>query len=168
MAPIGLDLAAMAAMLPAEVAAREPTEQEQYFVELINRARLDPAAEVDRYSLGDLNEGPPTLGGQPYTIQDGPHQPLAINPLIVDAASDYAVLLNDNDVFCHACLGSISTERMFAAGYVDQLSDFDFFDIAGYTMTYGSTASGYVPGRENLAARWESPSMAPSEISPVL
>jgi len=34
----------MAAMLPAEVAAREPTEQEQYFVELINRARLDPAA----------------------------------------------------------------------------------------------------------------------------
>ena len=44
MAPIGLDLAAMAAMLPAEVAAREPTEQEQYFVELINRARLDPAA----------------------------------------------------------------------------------------------------------------------------
>jgi hypothetical protein len=34
----------MAAMLPPEVAAREPTEQEQYFVELINRARLDPAA----------------------------------------------------------------------------------------------------------------------------
>lgn len=155
----GLALIAALAMPAGELAAREPTEQEQYFVELINRARLDPAAEVARYSLGSLNEGPPTLGGEAYTIQDGPHQPLAISPLIVDAAGDYATLLNDNDAFCHTCLGTDAEERMTAAGYVDALSDFDFVTgVAGYTLAYGSTASGYVPGRENLAFRGESPS----------
>jgi serralysin len=154
---IGLCLVGLAVIAAGESAAREPTEQEQYFVELINRARLDPAAEVSRYGLGSLNEGPPTLGPDPYTIPDGPHQPLAINPLLVDAASDYAVLLNDNDQLCHSCLGSDPQDRMFAAGYVDQRSDFDFFGIAGYTLDYGSTVSGYVPGRENLAWRAEGP-----------
>jgi uncharacterized protein YkwD len=155
---IGLCLVGLAAITAGESAAREPTEQEQYFVELINRTRLDPAAEVSRYGLSSLNEGPPTLGPDLYTIQDGPHQPVAINFFLVDAASDYAVLLDDNDEFCHDCMGTDPQDRMFAAGYVDQRSDFDFFDIAGHTMEYGSTVGGYVPGRENLAWRVEKPS----------
>jgi hypothetical protein len=141
----------------SEALAREPTEQEQYFVEMINRARLDPAAEVAFFGLGSLNEGPPTLGGEPYTIPDGPHQPVAINPLIMDAASDYAILLNDNDFFGHVFDGKDSSDRMFAAGYVDQLSDFAS-GAARYTGDYGTTTRGFVPGRENLSLHREWPS----------
>ena len=45
----GILLVASFAAFPAHrVAAREPTEYEQYIVELVNRARLDPEAEVAR------------------------------------------------------------------------------------------------------------------------
>jgi len=146
--------------------AREPTEYEQYMIELTNRARLDPGAEVVRLGTGDLNEGPPSLGPYPYTIPAGAKQPLAVSMEIVDAASDYAQSLNDLDEFCHTCLGTDSPQRMWMAGYVPLLSDFDFFDIAGYTLAYGGAqdplcTSGcltYVPGRENLSLRREGPS----------
>ena len=83
------------------VEAREPTDYEQYMLELVNRARANPNAEVARLSgepwgddgtaVPDLNEGPPTLGGEPWTIPAGPHQPLAFNLDIVDAASDQLI-----------------------------------------------------------------------------
>ncbi len=136
-----------------------PTEYEQYMVELINRARLDPASEVTRLGTGSLNEGPPTLGGNAYLIQDGPHQPVAISNDIVDAARGYATLLNDNNTFCHTCFGTDAEDRMFAEGYVPLLSFFDFFDVAGYTLLYGAaTPVSFVPGRENLAFAAEGPS----------
>ena len=160
----GLALSALLAssLLPAASAAREPTEQEQFMVELINRARLDPAAEVAYFGLGSLNEGPPTLGGVPYTIQGGPHQAVAVNPGIVDATSDYAELMEANDTFCHTCLGTDPQDRMFAAGYVSALSDFDPpGGVASYTLDYGYADGGgagiFLPGRENLAKRTEGP-----------
>ena len=149
----GLALSALLAssLLPASSAAREPTEQEQFMVELINRARLDPAAEVAYFGLGSLNEGPPTLGGVPYTIQGGPHQAVAVNPGIVDATSDYAELMEANDTFCHTCLGTDPQDRMFAAGYVSALSDFDPpGGVASYTLDYGYADGGgagiFLPG----------------------
>lgn len=158
LAVLGLALF-MTTAIAGEARAAEPTEHEQYLVELLNRARLDPQSEVVRLGTGDLNEGPPTLGGNAYVIQDGPHQPVAINPLIVDAARDYAELQNDNDELCHTCLGSWPESRMTAAGYVPMLSYFDFFDIAGYTLLYGTASPvQFVPGRENLAFRGEGPS----------
>ena len=71
-------LLALALLLPAgfEAQAREPTEQEQFMVELINRARGNPAAEVALLGTGSLNEGPPTLGGEAYVLAaptDGEH-----------------------------------------------------------------------------------------------
>ena len=69
----GLRLAiAFGVLLAVAAQGREPTEQEQYFVELINRARLDPEAEVIRLGTGDLNEGPPTLGPDSWTIVPEP------------------------------------------------------------------------------------------------
>jgi hypothetical protein len=129
-------------------------------VELINRARLDPAAEVARFGLGSLNEGPPTLGGAPYTIPAGPHQAVAVNPEIVDATSDYAELMEGSNTFCHTCLGTDAQDRMHAAGYVPALSDFDPPGVAAYTLDYGFAVGDmffYVPGRENLAKRTEGP-----------
>jgi len=149
-------------LIAASSAAREPTEQEQFMVELINRARLDPAAEVARFGLGSLNEGSPTLGGVPYTIRDGPHQAVAIDPEIMDATSDYAELMEGTDTFCHTCLGTDPQDRMLAAGYVSARSDFDPpAGVASYTLDYGFADDGggliLVPGRENLAKRTEGP-----------
>ncbi|MFK7894747.1 MAG: PEP-CTERM sorting domain-containing protein [Myxococcota bacterium] len=146
--------------------AREPNEYEQYMVELVNRARLDPEGEVALLSTGSLNEGPPTLGSYPYTIPAGPKQPVAIHTEVIDAASDYAQALNDVDQFCHSCLGSSAESRMTDAGYVPALSDFAFFSgVAGYTLAYGGAQDPgctggcpiYVPGRENLSFRGEGP-----------
>lgn len=142
----------------------EPTEYEQYMIELVNRARLDPEGEVTRLGTGTLNEGPPSLNGWPYTIPSGPRQPLAVSTAIIDATVDYAQLMNDTDTFCHTCLGSNSSDRMWSAGYVPFLSDFNFFQIAGYTLNYGGApqpgcggnCAWAVPGRENLSysAEW--------------
>ncbi len=33
------------------------TQAEQYLIELINRARLNPLAEAERYGLDDLSRG---------------------------------------------------------------------------------------------------------------
>lgn len=156
---------AVGGLVPGPAAAREPSEYEQYMVELVNRARLDPEAEVLRLGTGDLNEGPPTLGGYVYTIPSGPKQPLAVSVSIVDAAADYAALMDASDTLCHTCFGTDAEERMWQAGYVPYLSDFDFFDIAGYTLAYGgaqdpsctSSCPTWVPGRENIAYRAEWP-----------
>ena len=145
----------IAPLLAGLASAREPNEQEQYFVELINRARMDPAAEVALYELGDLNEGPPNLALDPadpdptdsYTIAAGPHQPLAIDLDLVDTAGDYALQLNNADMFCHDCLGTTTDDRLAAAGFSDVL-----------TGRYGKTESNKAPGRENLAFHAEKPS----------
>ena len=144
--------------------AAEPSEYEQYMIELVNRARLDPEGEVTRLGTGNLNEGPPSLNGWPYTIPSGPKQPLAVNAAIVDATVGYAQLMNDTDTFCHTCFGTSSGDRMWSAGYVPFLSDFNFLQIAGYTLNYGgapepgcsSSCSWALPGRENIAfhAEW--------------
>ena len=163
---IGLGIAAALPILAAHPAeAREPTEYEQYMVELVNRARVVPEAEVLRLGTGDLNEGPPVIGPWEYTIPPGRKQPVAVSFEITDAADEYAQRLNDNDAFCHGCLGDSSEERMWVAGYVDLLSHFDFFDLAGFSLLYGGAqdpdcVSGcltWVPGRENLAFRGEFP-----------
>ena len=67
-----------------------PTPAEQYLVELINRARANPVAEVQRLAndpnwagaLPDLNEGLPA-GTIPATAK----QPLAINLFLTDAVA---------------------------------------------------------------------------------
>jgi serralysin len=146
------------AVAPAARTA-EPTEQEQFMIELINRARLDPQAEVVRLGLSSLNEGPPSLGGDPYTIQAGPHQPVAPSPTLTDASELYAAQLNAVDMFCHTCLGTTPEQRMANAGYVASVSDFDFGGVAAYTGKYGLSATmNFVPGRENLAFYGETPS----------
>src|SRR5215217_3300694 len=57
-----------------------PSNAEQYLVELINRARSDPAAEAARYGI-DLNEGL-----RPGTLSPAPRAPLPFNPNLIKAA----------------------------------------------------------------------------------
>ncbi len=90
-----------------------PSDYEQYLLELINRARSDPASEAARYGI-DLNEGL-----SPGTISSDPKQPLAVNPDLVEGARAHSQWMIDNDVFSHTgANGSAPGDRMAAAGYV--------------------------------------------------
>jgi hypothetical protein len=90
-----------------------PTAQEVLMVELINRARLDPAAEAARYGI-DLNEGLPS-----GTISSASKQPLAINQALFIAADGHSQAMIDGQYFAHndPNTGSTPQSRANAAGY---------------------------------------------------
>lgn len=100
-----------------------PTSYEQYQLELVNRARANPGAEVTRLSsltwgntgapvAPSLNEGLP-----PGTITNTLRQPLAFNPNLIKSARDYSALLLAYNAFTHYFGGTSPTSRMTSAGY---------------------------------------------------
>lgn len=79
---------------------------EQYMLELVNRARLDPAAEAARYGVN--------LG----SISTASKQPLAANQLLTTAARGHSQWMLDTDSFSHTGSGGSNPGgRMQAAGY---------------------------------------------------
>ncbi len=89
------------------------TAYEQYMLEMVNRARLDPQGEADRIGI-DLNKDltPGTLTGEA-------RQPLVGNNYLVDSSQAHSQWMLDNDVFSHTGVGgSDAGTRMTAAGYV--------------------------------------------------
>ncbi len=76
LAAFGLGAWSPAAADPAD----EPTNYEQYMLELVNRTRLDPAGEAARFGI-DLNEGLP-----PGTLSADPREPLAMDLDVLRAA----------------------------------------------------------------------------------
>jgi len=89
-----------------------PTSLEQLMVEYINRARSDPAGEAARFGIA-LNEG---LAAN--TISTATKPPLAINPLLTDAARSHVEWLLANNKFQHEGVNNNSPkDRMEAAGY---------------------------------------------------
>ena len=85
---------------------------EQYLLELINRARLDPQAEANRYGVG-LNSGL-----QSGTIDTQAKQVLAPNAQLEAAALGHSNWMLDADTFSHTGSGGSSPgARMTAAGY---------------------------------------------------
>lgn len=71
------------------------TPQEQLMLELINRARMDPAGEAKRYGIS-LNEG--LANG---TISSAPKQVLAGNDDLAQAAANHSEWMLTNDTFSH-------------------------------------------------------------------
>lgn len=85
---------------------------EQYLLELINRARLEPLAEAARYGIS-LNTGlqPGQLGAQARQV-------LAPNALLENAAVGHSQWMLAADVFSHTGSGGSSPfDRMTAQGY---------------------------------------------------
>ncbi len=120
-----------------------PTNEQQYMLELINRARANGGAEAARLGLGGLQEGPPSINGESWTIQNSV-QPLSWNPLLFNCAQNHATNLNNADQFFlggspHTFGGMTPGERIAAAGY----------SMANYNGP--TTASGFFPGPENVA-----------------
>jgi uncharacterized protein YkwD len=120
-----------------------PTSEQQYMLELINRARANGGAEAARLGLSGLQEGPPSVGGQAWTIQNSV-QPLSWNPLLFNAAQNQATNLNNADQFFlpvspHTFGGQTPQQRIAAAGY------------SAATYNGPTTSSGFFPGPENVA-----------------
>lgn len=85
---------------------------EQYLLELINRARLDPVAEALRFGV-DLNSQ--LASG---TISETAKEVLSPNAYLESAAHDHSLWILDNDSFTHdGTGGSTPGDRMAAAGY---------------------------------------------------
>ena len=154
-------LVAVAAPVSASIAA-EPTEYEQYLLELVNRARANPNGEVTRTDTekktqpgywgsytgfnsydgferaASLNEGPPILGGAPYTIGSAAKQPLAFNSSLMDTARAYVARMQATNSIGHRIDGTSSDQRMRAQGY-----------SPGFA--FGAGQNNYFPGWENNA-----------------
>lgn len=105
------------------LAAREPSSLEQYYLELVNRARANPNAEVTRLSAETWGDtGSPAAanlneGLAPGTISAAAKPPLAFDTRLIDAASDYSDLLLANEDFTHTYAGTTPKSRMTAAGF---------------------------------------------------
>jgi hypothetical protein len=90
----------------------DPTPEEQLMLELVNRARMDPTAEAERFGI-DLNEGL-----SPDEISSVPKPPLALNPSLIQGARGHSAWMLSTDVFAHeGANGSSPGDRMSAAGY---------------------------------------------------
>ncbi|TLP43123.1 hypothetical protein FDK21_18070 [Cohaesibacter sp. CAU 1516] len=87
-------------------------DMEQLMLELINRARLDPLGEAERYGI-DLNQDL-----EPGTLDGTAKQALAMNEILIDAARFHSQWIIDNDIFDHTgYLSSSPSDRMAYAGY---------------------------------------------------
>ncbi|HEX8491181.1 MAG TPA: hypothetical protein VF626_09195, partial [Chthoniobacterales bacterium] len=135
--------AASSALAQTQYFIGNPTPEQQYMLELINRARANADAEAIRLGIGSRQEGPPTINGQVWQIQNTT-QPLSWSPLLFNAAQTHAKLLNDDDEFFipgsspHFHGGTNPNQRIAAAGY----------SMAPYS---GPTNGGFFPGLENVA-----------------
>lgn len=133
-----------------------PSPEQQYMLELMNRARADGNAEAARLQgytsngsppfFGNLQEGPPSINGQPFTIANTA-QPLSWNRLLGECAQNRAKVLNDADLLFtnqdpHTFGGTTPEQRINAAGYPMNLSQ----EYNGPT-----TSGGFFPGPENVA-----------------
>jgi uncharacterized protein YkwD len=90
-----------------------PSDDEQLMLELMNRARANPAAEATRYGIG-LNEG---LASN--TLGTESRQPLVAHPSLLSSARGHSQWVLDTGVFSHTGAGgSGPADRMTAAGYM--------------------------------------------------
>jgi serralysin len=110
----------------------QPSAYEQYMLELVNRARLNPQAEADLFGIG-LNDGL-TSG----TISDTAKQPLAFNFLLIDSSLAHSQWMLDTDTFSHTGAGNSSAgDRMMSAGY-QFTGSWTWGENIGYTGTTGT------------------------------
>lgn len=94
------------------LAAVSLTNHEQLLLELINRGRAAPAAEMARYGIS-LNQGLPA-----GTITATPKQPLAPNQALINAAGAHSQDMLDRNYFDHKHpLGDDFGTRIAKAGY---------------------------------------------------
>ena len=157
---VGLFLMA-ASMLPATAgtASNQPTQHEQYMLQLINRARANGGAEMVRLgNANNVNEGPPSVNGNPWTIINTV-PPLAWNTQLTAAAQSHANNLQNVDWLFNqgTYSGPHSVNSNFPGGASTSQSR---ISASGYTNTNSGvrTSGGWFPGPENVSVGWAGPS----------
>ena len=111
----------------------EPTNFEQYQLELINAARANPKAQADKLSI-DLNQGL-TLG----RISTDAKQPLAFHRLLLQTARGHSDWMLKEDIFSHTGLnGSTPTERANAKRYKFSVAENIAYNSTSGTPNYSA------------------------------
>ena len=136
-----LRLIAIASLTTATSRAAEPTALEQYMLEIINRARADGNAEARMFGLSSVNDGSPSIFGEPWTIESVA-APLVWNEQLSASARGQAQALFTAGFMSgdpHTFGGTSPEQRIAAAGFVTCL-----------TCPKTHTVSGFTPGVENF------------------
>ena len=120
------------------------TAPEQFFLEQLNRARLNPLGEAARFGIG-LNDPDPTseTGQTPaQTIADGVRQPLAANENLSAASVVHSQAYLDGQVQMtgpnaghHWLDGTTPADRAEDAGYGSR--------FVGENLAFGATTAGF-------------------------
>ncbi len=106
-----------------------PSPLEQYMLELVNRARMDPVTEAQLHQTS-LSSG-----------QAGSKQPLAFTPTLLKASGDYSQRMIDEDFFDHqAPDGSTMSQRVFDAGWTSASGGWSLGENISW---YGSFQAGF-------------------------
>jgi serralysin len=108
----------------------QPSAYEQYMLELVNRTRLDPDGEVERFNatIDTYNEVYSSPRSQMVSVTDGgadvtsnPLQPLAFNSLLIKSSRAHTNWMLDADMFSHTedgtGLGVYLQDRLDAVNY---------------------------------------------------
>jgi hypothetical protein len=110
----------------------QPTAEEVRVIELVNRARRDPLAELERHpQVNDLNDGL-----DPDTIIATQKEPLAFNPHLMVAARAHSEWMLETNTFSHTGADGSSPQQRIAH------SEYGSPDTGGENIT--------VTGRTNL------------------
>jgi hypothetical protein len=110
------------------------SDYEQLLLELVNRARSNPAAEAAFIGI-DLNEGLPA-----GTITPAPKQPLAPHQSLVNAAAAHSQDMLDRDFFeHHNPEGKSPPDRMNAAGYPGMIAAAENIAWSGRAGIFGES-----------------------------
>ncbi|MCV6602185.1 MAG: CAP domain-containing protein, partial [Cohaesibacter sp.] len=89
-----------------------PSVYEQYMLELINKARMDPNAEAQRLGIG-LNDDL-----SPGTIDGSAKQPLAFMAVLNNSAAKHSISMLADNYFSHTGSdGSSVSDRILAANW---------------------------------------------------
>ncbi|MGD1918183.1 MAG: CAP domain-containing protein, partial [Pleurocapsa sp.] len=101
----------------------QPSANEQYMLEMVNRARLNPPAEGDLHGI---------------TVSNAPMQPLAFNELLIDSSLSHGQWMLDTNTFSHTGVnGTTPRQRMQNAGYQFTGSNVSAENLV-YQPTYGT------------------------------
>ena len=126
----------------------QPSASEQYMLEMINRARLNPTAEGNSFGISNLNTGLPA-----GTIGTDSKQPLVFNELLIDSARTHSQWMLDNDTFSHYIVDENDIDPQTGEPRIISTPR-QRMEEAGYQFT-GSNASGENIGRKGTTGTFE-------------
>ncbi len=124
------------------------TAAEQYAMELLNRARLDPAAEAARYGV-NLYKGIPK--GEVNASQK---QVLAYDPSLDKASTNHTSWMLRSDTFSHTGVnGTDPGDRMAKAGYSFKSGGWSWGENLAFVGMGGRTAADAVAIQHGMLMR---------------